>query len=90
VDKEVEPNAKWGTKGEKHPKFLIRRKGERDEPTEAQLERHIKQLQHGKADGEIIIRNESPRMTGGVHTVVGNVRKDRSSFKGTAEGEESC
>jgi hypothetical protein len=54
-----------------------------------QLERHIKQLQHGKADGEVIIRNESPHLTGGVHTVVDNVRKGRATFKGTAEAEEN-
>jgi hypothetical protein len=69
--------------------FFHRRKGERDEPTEIQLERHIKQLQHGKADGEVIIRNESPHLTGGIHTVVDNVHKGRATFKGTAEAEEN-
>ena len=54
-------------------------------PTEKQLEKDAKKLLHGKADGEIVIKNESPQVTRGKRTVVDNVRKGRSAFKGTVE-----
>ena len=47
------------------------------EPTEKELEREAKQLLRGKADGEMVIKNESPHMTRGVHEVVENVGKRR-------------
>jgi hypothetical protein len=67
--------------------FFHRRKREGDEPTEMELERDIKRLIHGKADGEIIIENESPHITGGVHKVIDNVHTGKSAFKETAEVE---
>jgi hypothetical protein len=51
-----------------------------------ELERDIKRLIHGKADGEIVIKNESPHVQGGLHEVIDNVHKGRTAFKGTAEG----
>jgi hypothetical protein len=46
--------------------FFRRRRRVGDEPTEMQLERDIKRLLHGKADGEIIIQHESPEVSKGV------------------------
>ena len=57
-----------------------------DEPTEMQLERDIKRLIHGKADGEIVIKNEAPHLQGGLHEIIDSVHKGRSAFKETAEG----
>ena len=56
--------------------FTLHRRGRAaTEPTEAELEREFRQLVKKRADGEIIIKNESPHMVGGVHEVVENVRK---------------
>jgi hypothetical protein len=65
--------------------FFRRRRRESDEPTEMELERDIKKLIHGKADGEIIIENETPHITGGFHKVVDSVHTGRSAFKESAE-----
>jgi hypothetical protein len=46
-----------------------------DAPTEKQIEKDVKQLVKGKADGEIIIKNESPKVKGGKRTVVDNVNE---------------
>ena len=64
------------------------RKGRRktdEEPTEKQIEREVRQLLHGKADGEVIIKNERPHLGGGLHEVIDHVHKDRSAFKETIE-----
>ena len=55
--------------------FNRRRRPGETEPTERELEREFHSILHGKADGEMIIKNEAPHMTGGVHEVVENVRK---------------
>jgi hypothetical protein len=65
--------------------FFRRRRRESDEPTEMELERDIKKLIHGKADGEIIIENETPHITGGFHKVVDSVHTGHSAFKESAE-----
>jgi len=52
------------------------------EPTEHQLEVDLRRALHGKANGEIIIKNESPHMVGGAREVVDTVRK---RGKGKAE-----
>jgi hypothetical protein len=67
--------------------YFKRRRMESDEPTEIELEHDIKRLVHGTADGEIIIKNESPHITGGFHKVVDSVHTGRSAFKESAEGE---
>jgi hypothetical protein len=67
--------------------FFNRRRREGDEPTEMELERDIKRLVHGKEDGEIIIKNETPHITGGFHQVIDSVHTGRSAFKETEEGE---
>jgi hypothetical protein len=65
--------------------FSRSRRQPADEPTEMELERDIKQLLHGKADGEIVIKNESPRAQGGVHEVIDSVHRGRSAFKDVIE-----
>jgi len=65
--------------------FFHRRRRQSDEPTEMELERDFKRLIHGKADGEIIIENETPHLTAGVHKVIDNVHKGRSAFKETEQ-----
>jgi hypothetical protein len=67
--------------------FSRRRKPANEEPTEMEIERDVKRLIHGKADGEIAIKNERPNMLGGLHEVIDNVHKDKTAFKGTAEAE---
>jgi hypothetical protein len=52
-----------------------------------EIERDVKRLIHGKADGEIVLKNERPNMTGGVHEVIDNVHKDKTAFKETKQGE---
>jgi hypothetical protein len=66
--------------------FSRRRRDPNEEPTESELERDISRLIHGKADGEIVIKNESPHTTGGIHEVIDSVHSGRSAFKGTVEG----
>ena len=55
--------------------FILRRPrpGE-TQPTVHELERKLHSILHGTADGEIVVKNESPHMVGGVHEVVENVR----------------
>jgi hypothetical protein len=65
--------------------FFRRRRRESDEPSEMELERDIKKLIHGKADGEIVIENETPHITGGFHKVVDSVHTGRSAFKESAQ-----
>jgi hypothetical protein len=57
------------------------------EPTVKELEKDFKKLLHGKADGEIQVVNESPKVTAGVHKVVDNVRKGKKAVKEIKEEE---
>jgi len=68
--------------------FSRRRRDPNEEPTEVQIERDVKRLIHGKADGEIIIKNESPQTTRGIHEVIDDIHKGRSAFRETAEASE--
>jgi hypothetical protein len=65
--------------------FFRRRRRTTDEPTEKELERDIKRLLHGTADGEIIINNESPQISGGVHEVIDNVHTGKKAIKETIQ-----
>jgi hypothetical protein len=66
-----------------------RRPGETgEEPTEKELERDFHRLLHGTADGEIVIKNETPRASGGVHEVVDNVHTGHAAVKETIHGSE--
>jgi len=57
------------------------------EPTIKQLEKNFNKLIHGHADGEIVIKNEKPRLVAGSRKVVDNVRKGKSAIKETAQAE---
>jgi len=58
-----------------------------DEPTEHEVERDVKALLHGKKDGEIVIKNERPHMTGGARKVIDETHRDRVALKETVEEE---
>ena len=60
---------------------------ETDEPTEKQLKRDFNALEKGKKDGEITIKNVSPKTTGGKREVIDETFKSKASFKETDEGE---
>ena len=56
---------------------------ESTEPTLKQLEQDFNKLVHGKAEGEIIVKNEKPRATGGKREIVDEVRTGRAVIKGS-------
>jgi hypothetical protein len=56
-----------------------------DQPTQKQTKRDINSLLHGKKDGEVIIRNISPKITGGTHEIIDETFKSNASFKETDE-----
>jgi len=59
-----------------------------DQPeTEIEEERDALKLLHGKADGEMIIRNEQPHMTGGAHEVIDETHHEKAAWKETEEGK---
>jgi hypothetical protein len=41
----------------------------------------------GKKDGEVIIRNISPKTTGGKHEVIDETFRNTAQYKDTIEGE---
>ena len=53
------------------------RRPDEAKPTQRQLERDFKRLMRGKADGEIIVKHETPHATGGVHEVIDDVGHHR-------------
>jgi hypothetical protein len=61
--------------------FFHHRKRQNDEPTEKQLEKDFKKLLHGTAEGEIIIKNESPHVTRGKPKVVDDEHTGQSVRK---------
>ena len=65
--------------------FFRHRQRPGQEPTEKELERDIKRLLHGTADGEIVIKNETPQMIGGKREVIDNVRKGKTVIKETEQ-----
>jgi hypothetical protein len=56
-------------------KFFIRRRRAGGGPSEMKAEKDFKRLVRGKADGEIIVENESPGASGGVHVVTDSVHR---------------
>jgi len=70
------------------PFFTSSARRSSDEPTESEIERDVKALLHGKKDGEIIIKNESPHTSGGVHEVIDDVHKGHVAVKETFEENE--
>jgi len=61
--------------------FFTRSRNRKKEPTEAQIERDLHALLHGTKDGEIIVKNERPRATGGKHEVIDEIHRDRVAIK---------
>jgi len=58
-----------------------------EEPTRKQLKKDINALERGKKDGEIIIKNFSPKTTGGKREVIDETYKIKGAFKESGEGE---
>jgi hypothetical protein len=52
-----------------------------------ELERDFMKMIHGKADGEIVIKNNQPHFIEGKREIIDNVRKGRAAIKETAEAE---
>jgi len=67
--------------------FFRRRHRATDEPTEHQTLRDARALIHGTKDGELIIRNERPHATGGIHEVIDDTHKAKAEWKATESGE---
>ena len=63
--------------------FFKRPRRTKDEPTEHELERDLRALLHGHKDGEIIIKNESPHTSGGMHEVIDSVHTGHTAVKET-------
>ena len=71
--------------------FTLHRRGRSTdaEPTEKELEHDFHSLIHGHADGEMVIKNESPHMTGAVHEVADDVhRHERHGAEIKVKAEE--
>ncbi|MCL2289196.1 MAG: hypothetical protein FWC34_00595 [Bacteroidetes bacterium] len=68
--------------------FFSRSRRRSDEPTEKEIERDVKALLHGTKDGEIIVKNENPTTSGGVHEVVDEVHSGHAAIKETFEEKE--
>ena len=58
----------------------------KDEPTKKQLKRDINALERGKKDGEIIIKNVSPKTTAGKREVIDETYKIKGAYKESDEG----
>jgi hypothetical protein len=67
--------------------FRRRRRITENEPTVKELEHDVKRLLKGEADGEIIIKNEQPRISGGAREVIDNVHTGKVAAKATEEIE---
>jgi hypothetical protein len=67
--------------------FFVRPRRASGEPTEAQTIKDVKALLHGKKDGEIIIKNKTPKSAGAERLVVDETGKVGGHFKETEEGE---
>jgi hypothetical protein len=66
--------------------FFRRDSMEKDEPTEKQLKRDVNALRKGKKDGEVTIKNISPKTTGGKREITDETFKSKASFKDMDEG----
>jgi len=58
-----------------------------EEPTKKQLKKDFNALERGKKDGEIKIKNISPKTTGGKREIIDETFKDSAKFKGNIEGD---
>jgi hypothetical protein len=66
--------------------FFRRKIRSTEEPTIKQTKRDVNALLHGKKDGEVIIKNIKPKLSGGKHEVIDETFKANASFKETEEG----
>jgi hypothetical protein len=69
--------------------FFKRRRAAAKPPTEAEELRRARSLIMGRTEGEMVIKNVKPKMSGGVHEVIEDVRKDRVAGKETSEFSET-
>ena len=60
-----------------------------EESAENELERHFHDLMHGTRDGEIVVKNQSPTVTGKVHEVIDDTHTHvtQAGHKATEEGK---
>ncbi|GHT33380.1 hypothetical protein FACS189434_07340 [Bacteroidia bacterium] len=65
-----------------------KRKGENEEPTQAEVERDVRALLHGTKDGKVIIENETPTALAGKHKVIDEIHAGHAEAKLTAEVTE--
>jgi hypothetical protein len=65
--------------------FFKRKRGAERPPTETEQFRKAKGLIKGTVDGEMLLKNEKAKKTGGVHEVIEDIHKDQLSGKETAE-----
>jgi len=57
------------------------------EPTIKELEHDFNKLIHGHADGEIVVKNETPKVSGGKRTVIDEVNTGRIAVKKVGDVE---
>jgi hypothetical protein len=67
--------------------FFRRGAMQTEQPTEKQIKRDFNAVRKGKKDGEVTVRNVSPKTTGGNREVIDETYKDRANFKGNVEGK---
>jgi hypothetical protein len=65
--------------------YFKKKKSDSEEPTQREILRDVKALEHGTKDGKIVIENIKPHMTGGVHKVVDETFKGKAEFKESGE-----
>jgi hypothetical protein len=59
----------------------------KEDPTEMEILRDFKALEHGRKDGEIIIRNEGDKIVKGGKVVIDTAHKQTGAFKETEHGK---
>jgi hypothetical protein len=67
--------------------FTNMRRQHQEDPTEAQLLRDFRALEHGRKEGEIVIRNENDSVIKGNKTVLDDVHRSKAEFKETQKKE---
>ena len=67
--------------------FFRRTRQKGAEPTVAEIERDLHALMHGTKDGEIVVRNERPRVIGGKHEVIDTAHRNHAAVKEVNQAE---
>jgi hypothetical protein len=70
-------------------KFFRRSKWNDAEPTQEELARDFKSLLRGKASGEVMVANETPKLKAGKRKVVDKVSKGKRAVMAAGEGGEA-